>query len=603
MKNTFLNRFRLRGLGTLVLWGFAQLALAQLVLRQSVNTTSPDILPPPPNPAGPVLIRNGNLIEVETGRVRQGVSLLLEGGLIRKIGANLTAPAAATVIDATGKWLMPGLVDAHMHLFQSGSLYARPDGIDLTNYRPYETERQWLRQQMGDLLRRYLACGITTVVDVGGPMYQYPYRDRYNQQPASPTILLTGPLISTYLPPAFANLTDSPILKAATPDEARQQVRRQLPARPDFTKIWYIVRGVGASEQAQAMVQAAIDESHKNGLKVAIHTQELLAAKLGVKFGADFLVHSPEDGLIDDELITLMKQRNVSYCPTMLVTDGIARFLGNANLTPHEFRWANPWVTGTLFDSQHLPEPTLVNRLTDYANGPFLTRQQRRDSITQENLRRAWRAGINVVTGTDAGNMGTFHGTSYIGELRKMQAAGLTNADLLRASTLNGARLFGREAQVGTLAEGKQANLLILPQNPLADLNALTQLETVVNRGYVYTPAQLLPDTPEALAQRQLNAYNARDIDAFLEPYADDVEIYNHPNELTYKGKEAMRKRYGEMFAKLPALHCELVNRTVMGNTVIDHERVTFGPARPAVEAIAIYKVENGKISRVYFVR
>ncbi len=551
-----------------------------------------------------MLLRNGNLIDVETGRVRTGTDLLIQDGLIQKIGKNVTPPASATILDATGKWLLPGLVDSHIHLFQSGGLYTRPDGVDLTKYRPYETERKWLRDNMGDLLRRYLAAGITTVIDVGGPLYQFAYRDRYNQLATSPLILLTGPLISTYQPAAF-NIDDSPIIKASTPAEAREQVRRQLPYKPDFIKIWYIVRGVGAGPEVQEVVKAAIDESHKNGLKVAIHTQELVAAKLGVKFGADYLVHSPEDGQVDDELLTLMKQKQVSYCPTLVVAGGIRGFFSDdKNLTPYQFTRANPYVLGTLFDMKHLPEPALQARIGGYVNSPAFAKQTtRRDSVMLNNLSRVWQAGVNVVTGTDAGNPGIFHGTSYLDELRKMQRAGLTKADILKASTINPARILGKENLFGSLTEGKWANVLVLSQNPLTDLETLGRIETVVNRGFVMTPAQLLPDGPADLAQRQLNAYNARNLDAFLEPYADDVAIYDLPDKLISKGKEAMQKRYGAMFTKTPGLHCELVNRIVMGNTVIDHERVTFGTDRGPVQAIAIYKIENGKIQTVYFTR
>ncbi|TAE24014.1 MAG: steroid delta-isomerase [Cytophagales bacterium] len=115
-------------------------------------------------------------------------------------------------------------------------------------------------------------------------------------------------------------------------------------------------------------------------------------------------------------------------------------------------------------------------------------------------------------------------------------------------------------------------------------------------------PQSAAVNSPTDLAQRQLNAYNAHDLDAFLEPYADDVEIYDFPNELKTKGKEAMRKRY-EFLTKSPMLHCELVNRIVVGNTVIDHERITNRSDRPPFEAVAIYKIENGKIQKVYFTR
>ncbi len=102
------------------------------------------------------------------------------------------------------------------------------------------------------------------------------------------------------------------------------------------------------------------------------------------------------------------------------------------------------------------------------------------------------------------------------------------------------------------------------------------------------------------MAQRQLNAYNFRNIEAFLEPYADDVEVYSYPNTLLYKGKDNMRKRYSKMFENTPKLHCELKERIVQGNIVIDKERVQFGDK--IVEAVAIYHIENDKIKKVYFI-
>ena len=102
------------------------------------------------------------------------------------------------------------------------------------------------------------------------------------------------------------------------------------------------------------------------------------------------------------------------------------------------------------------------------------------------------------------------------------------------------------------------------------------------------------------MAQRQLNAYNFRNIDAFLEPYAEDVEIYQYPDKLLYKGKDIMRDGYAKMFENTPNLHCELLGRMVQGNIVIDQERVKFG--NNIVEAVAIYHVENGKINKVYFI-
>ncbi|TVP45245.1 MAG: steroid delta-isomerase [Mongoliibacter sp.] len=111
-----------------------------------------------------------------------------------------------------------------------------------------------------------------------------------------------------------------------------------------------------------------------------------------------------------------------------------------------------------------------------------------------------------------------------------------------------------------------------------------------------------IEEIAEKLAQEQLDAYNNRDIDAFLAPYAENVKIFNFPNDLQYEGKDNMRERYKNMFANSPDLHCKLVNRMVMGNTVIDQEEVVRRKGDSKIHAIAIYKIKNDKIAEVYFI-
>jgi hypothetical protein len=104
------------------------------------------------------------------------------------------------------------------------------------------------------------------------------------------------------------------------------------------------------------------------------------------------------------------------------------------------------------------------------------------------------------------------------------------------------------------------------------------------------------------LAQEQLDAYNKRDIDAFLKPYADTVSVYMYPDKLQLKGKEAMRKQYAGMFAQAKDLHCTLVGRMVLGNKVIDEESVIFQKGQPPMRAIAIYTIDKDKIVEVRFI-
>lgn len=108
--------------------------------------------------------------------------------------------------------------------------------------------------------------------------------------------------------------------------------------------------------------------------------------------------------------------------------------------------------------------------------------------------------------------------------------------------------------------------------------------------------------TAEQLVQQQLDGYNKRDIDAFLVPYSDTVSVYMYPNQFLYKGKETMRREYAGMFKNTPDLFCKLQNRIALGNTVIDHELVTFSKTQPPMQAIAVYTIAGDKIVAVRFI-
>jgi hypothetical protein len=124
----------------------------------------------------------------------------------------------------------------------------------------------------------------------------------------------------------------------------------------------------------------------------------------------------------------------------------------------------------------------------------------------------------------------------------------------------------------------------------------LTSLSTQAQR-----PAKA-SSSVEAPVKLQLEGYNKRDIDMFARAYSDTVKVYRQPGQLSYQGKEELRKRYGAMFANTPDLHCELVNRIIAGNVVIDHERVLRQKGQPRFEAIAVYRVQGNKIVEVTFI-
>ena len=138
--------------------------------------------------------------------------VLVDGDRIVAVGdrKRTPLPADAGIVDTTGKWIIPGLIDAHIHLFQSGGLYSRPDIIDLRPVRPYEWEIANVKRKLPSTLSRYLASGVTAVVDVGGPMWNFAARRLAQTLPLAPRVAVAGPLLATYGPPNLT-ATDPPM--------------------------------------------------------------------------------------------------------------------------------------------------------------------------------------------------------------------------------------------------------------------------------------------------------------------------------------------------------------------------------------------------------
>lgn len=556
-------------------------------------------------------ITNVNVTDVEKQKLMANQTVVIEDGLISDIHKSnkKKIPENATVIDGSDKFLIPGLVDAHIHFFQNGGIYTRPDAIDLRKYQSYDLEIALTQSDMETKLRRYLKNGITTVIDVGASYNFLEQRKNFIDKKFSPTIFMTGPLLTTYEPEVYKDLgKNRPFTLTKTVEEGIQGVQEQLPYDPDFIKIWYIAGADGLPMEESAknnlpIVKAIITEAHKNNLKVAVHATQRFTAQLAVENGADFLVHSVEDEILKEEFVQLMKKNNTILCPTLVVHDGYQNTFGqHLEMSKHELQQADPYQLGSLLDGKHLPDTLLINTYKNSTNSTSSQDRLNKSKATMmANLKLLSDAGVVIAAGTDAGNIGTLHASSYLKELQAMQKSGLSNWQILKASTLNGAKILEKEAEFGTVSKGKKANLILLDANPIEAIENITKINLVINEGLVFHPEELLEDRPEDLAQRQLNAYNFRNIEAFLEPYGEDIEVYAYPDQLLYKGKETMRKQYSEMFANTPNLHCELKERIVQGNIVIDKERVQFGDK--ILEAVAIYHVENKKIRKVYFIQ
>ncbi|HEX8315720.1 MAG TPA: amidohydrolase family protein, partial [Flavisolibacter sp.] len=406
-----------------------------------------------------VLIRNTTIVDVENKKLLPAQDVLIENGVISATGKALKA-SSPQIIDGSGKYLMPGLVDAHIHFFQSGGIYTRPDAIDLRRYKPYEEEIRWVHDNMESFLRRYTAAGVTSVIDVGATINFLKQRDSFRTKAYAPSVYMTGPLLTTWEPEVFQKLgDDEPFYLMKTVDDARRYVQQQLPYKPDFIKVWYILSGTNKDSAARShlpLVQAVIDEAHKNNLRVAVHATEQITARLAVEAGADYLVHGVEDEPVDASFIQLLKTKKTVLSPTLVVAGNYNKIFGqNYKPTAEDFRYAHPTPLNSSFDLQAVKDTALTNAYRGYVQRTAGS-AKKEDSLRMANLKKLAGAGVLIATGTDAGNIGTQHVSSYYDELKAMQQSGMDSWQLLQASTINGAKAVGRETEFGSIKKGKR---------------------------------------------------------------------------------------------------------------------------------------------------
>ena len=409
--------------------------------------------------------------------IRNG-SIVIDAGRIRDVGPRneVRVPNNAQVVDARGKWVVPGLIDAHVHFSQSGGLYTRPDEIDLRSRRPYAKEMEWIKERLPYTFEKYLASGVTGVVDCGGPMWNFDVREIASRTKRAPRVAVAGPLISTFLPPTTP--TDDPdIVKPNSPAEARDLVRRQLDRQPDLIKLWWIRRPGDNLDQQTEIMSAAIEESKARRVRVAVHATELETAKAALRSGADILVHSVTDRLVDNEFINLVKSRDILYITTLWVEDGYRMvFNQQIALNDIEQKTGDPEVIATWSDLAKIPQNEIPGGIPRVPPAP-------KRPVAYDNLMLLESAGVRVVAGTDAGNIGTLHGPSLHRELELMAAAGVRPMEIIVSATKNAAAVMGRQAEVGTLEKGKYADLVILDADPLADIKNTRKIFKVMKAG------------------------------------------------------------------------------------------------------------------------
>lgn len=547
-----------------------------------------------------LVLHNGHYFDTDTKEMVKFQRLHIRDGRIHTIDGDDVE--GVKTIDCTGKFVIPGLIDGHIHFFQSAGLYTRPDGLDLRHIRSYEDEVGQIKDNLREVFKRYLACGVTGVIDNGGPMWNAEVKRQAEEAgDVAPHVAWAGPLVSTVSREKL-DIGDPPIIKADNEEHARLLVRNCVDANPDFVKFWFIYQPERFDVDS-AIMQAGIEEAKRLEKRVMVHATELETAKRAVKYGANILVHSVFDSDIDQEFISMVLDKEVVYIPTIMVRKGYQQvFRTRLEVSEFEERWGDPAAFSSFRDLMLLEEEQVPEDYRDFRRqwqGPL----EDLEEFARPNLRRLYRAGATIVTGTDAGNIGTLHGPSLHYEMEVMVKAGMKPEDVLLSTTKHAANLL--QANAGEIKPGKLADLVILDADPLEQITATRQIHRVIRAGNLYFPTELVnPVSFSDPVQRQVEAYNARDIDAFLVNYHPRVELYDlNSGQMLMKGIDAMRPRFQQLFDVSPNLNSEVTHRIIQGRIVIDHETVTGFRGDNTSFVVAIHEVKNQVITKVWFVR
>ena len=445
--------------------------------------------------AAQTIALTGGTIVDGTGRaaISNGV-VVVRGDRLQCVGTSVECPVpvGATRVDVTGRFLTPGLVDAHVHFSQTGWVDGRPDGISAPELYPYPETARALRANPARWYRSYLCSGITAVFDVGGHPWTTAVPAKAEADSLAPHVRAAGPLI-THAGRSALNVDDTiyTFLPMGTSAEVQASVARLKALGSSAVKVWYLGPPAARRDELEARMMEVGAAARAAGLDLIVHATGLREAKVALRAGAVLLVHSVEDLAVDQEFLDLLARNRATYAPTLVVGRNATRASVSIALG-RSFPVDDP---GGCVDSATVAKvanveplrPLMPERLRSVdASFRRLEAVGARGAVMAENLRRVHAAGGVIATATDAGNPLTLHGPSIYDEMEAMQAAGLTAAEVVVMSTRNGARAMRREADFGTLQTGKLADLLVLAENPLSDVRAFRSRTHVMRGGHLY---------------------------------------------------------------------------------------------------------------------
>ncbi|MCY1043038.1 amidohydrolase family protein [Corallococcus sp. bb12-1] len=422
-----------------------------------------------PPPSRTVVFQGGRVLDGSGGAPLENAAVVVRDGRIVSVGPadKAKVPKGAEIIDFAGKTLLPGLISDHSHVGQTVGAT-----VGSQNYTRENIERQ---------LRQFAAYGVTTVTALGmnRPLFNEVRKEAHADTFTGADLFGAGQGIGVPEggpPQAMTNNAPDQIFRPSTEEEARVAVRTLAKNRVDLVKVWVDSFLGKVPKMKPDIYQAVIDESHKQGLRVAAHIHDLEDARAMVAAGVDIIAHGVRDQPVDAAFIQAMKKRGVWYVPTLeldeatVVYADLPRLVDDPVLAPA----LSPELRAQFQDAAWRKK-TLEDPKADEARHAL--------STNQTNLKALYDAGVKVGFGTDSGATPLrIPGYAEHRELKLMVIAGLTPVQALAVATGNAADLLKLKDR-GRIAPGRRADLLLVEGDPATDITAVDRIASVWRQG------------------------------------------------------------------------------------------------------------------------